>query len=491
MKKWWAVLGILGLAAGLRFWNLPANFVFGGDEEHQAVLAMTIVRDFHIIWIGVNAAHTGFFLGPYWTYLTAFWLWLSGGEVLITAYVAASIGVITTLAVWWTSKTLFGDKTGWMAGWLYATLPLIVYFDQKYWNPTVVPLLTVLIVLSLVKTQANKWWFVVAAVCSGAVFHTHLSLVPLIGVALAVGIKEKIGWRVALISTAMFVLMLAPLLVFDYYHHGSNLLTPLRFGEIQSDSTNKIDPGHHLRAMWETMGRLWYLHPNGDNGDEVLFACGTIWKKGLDPKVDLVSTQTHPYWLISLLSSTMLMAFLISKQTWKNRNSRMVALAIVLISSFFMFFPGGSYEYYLLGIFPLVVMIPGVLADRYPKLKSLLASLVIVVGILGIYTVLTNNPQFGYQDKKILVNEVAKNIGNKSFELKQSGLCHYYEGWRYLFNQASKRPLKADSDKGLGWLYSDQISNQKPDVVVRMYEKRAEDTKPMFERAGFGVEISN
>jgi hypothetical protein len=44
-------LFIVGLAAFLRFHNLPHLFIFGTDEEYQTNLAQTIIKDFHIIWI--------------------------------------------------------------------------------------------------------------------------------------------------------------------------------------------------------------------------------------------------------------------------------------------------------------------------------------------------------------------------------------------------------------------------------------------------------
>ena len=135
------ILLILFIAAFLRFYNLSETFVFAGDEEHQAILAQSIVKDFHIIWVGVNAGHLGFYLGPYWAYFTSLWLALSNGDPLITGYIASSIGVLTTLLTILVGSILFSKRVGLLSGLLYATLPLMVFFDQKYWNPTLIPAL--------------------------------------------------------------------------------------------------------------------------------------------------------------------------------------------------------------------------------------------------------------------------------------------------------------------------------------------------------------
>jgi|GEM_PF-1944979 len=62
LKRFVLPLLIFSLALFLRFYHLPARFIFGTDEEYQAHYAMTLVRDIHPIWIGVSAADTGFYL---------------------------------------------------------------------------------------------------------------------------------------------------------------------------------------------------------------------------------------------------------------------------------------------------------------------------------------------------------------------------------------------------------------------------------------------
>ncbi len=102
---------------------------------------MTLVKDFHPIWIGVSASFLDYYLGPYFTYFTAFWLWLSQGDPEITAYVAGVVGVITSVVIFFAGWRIFNLTTGMIGSLLYAGLPIFVFYDQKYWNPMFVQLI--------------------------------------------------------------------------------------------------------------------------------------------------------------------------------------------------------------------------------------------------------------------------------------------------------------------------------------------------------------
>ncbi len=469
-----SILLIILTSAFLRFYNLPNSFIFAGDEEHQAILAQDLINNFHIIWIGVNAAHLGFYLGPYWAYFTAFWLWLSHGNPLITSYVASSIGIITTLLIILIGSSLFNRKTGLVAGLLYATLPLMVFLDQKYWNPTPIPLLSLLILFTLLKAKQNPKWLILFGASSGLIFHTHLSLLPLLLIAVYWLVKQKVkpAKTVIFLSLVSFLLMLAPLIAFDYFHKGSNITTPLRYNEITSDYRNRINPGQHFPALLQVLGRVWYIKSPSNNGDEVITSC-TNASRIDNPIVEGISQRfTPPIWL-SILGSSLLLLFLLNKKTWKKEAATLLALFLITLSGAFLLFPGGSFEYYLLGAFPLVMFIPGILSDYFPRFKNSLILFTFIAATLGISTVISNHPDFGLGAKQSLIKQTANIIGNDPFELKQTGLCHFYEAWRYLFVLNGKKPERSDSDAGLGWLYAGEISNKPVKYTVIMSESRA------------------
>lgn len=472
MQKY-LIFAILALALFLRLYHLPQNFVFAGDEEHQALLALSLVKHFHIIWIGVNAAHLGFYLGPYWAYFTAFWLWLSQGDPLITGYVSSIIGVITTLLIILTGSALFNKRVGLLAGLLYATLPLLVFFDQKYWNPTLIPFLSLLLLLSLSKLKKNPKWLIVFAASAGLIFHTHLSLVPLIFIGgwWIKSRKIKLPGKIIFASLVIFLLIIAPLIAFDYFHKGSNITTPLRFKQITSDPVNKINPSHHFVALFQTLGRIWYIQPISNNSDELITSCAGSSRVN-DPNPSSFSRRFNPPIWLSLAGCLVLLLFLTNQKTWQKDAGILLSLFIVAIFISFLLFPGGAYEYYLLGTFPLLLFLPPILADYFPFAKRIIIFLIFLISLLGFFTVITNNPEFGYAVKKSLIKDTADLIDDQPFELKQTGICHFYEGWRYLFVLNGKKPERSDSDQGLGWLYSEEITQNKTRYTVILSENR-------------------
>lgn len=488
---------ILILAAFLRFYQLPDLAIFTFDEEHQITMAKTIVDNFHLIWIGVSASNIGFYLGPFWVYFTAFWLWLSEGDPLITNYVAAILGVITTFATYYISSRLFSKKAGFVASFLYATLPLFVFFDQKYLTPNPVPLLSLILFYSLYKTfQSDKWW-IVFAFAFGLIFHTSLSIFPygLLGFYFFIKQRHQISKKIITLSVLVFFLTISPLIAFDYFHNWSNITTPLRFKEFASNSSSAaLSTRFHYLA--ETLGRIWYLKPGLANADEIPFACATLFKDKF-PTYDFDSIKTKPFLGFSLLSLGLMFWFLARRVTWKNLNTKILALSVIILAGAFLFFHGGPFEYYLLGLFPLILIIFGYLVSTLPKNLFIISLIFItIVSILGINTVLHVNTSYGLAVKKELIGQVMGVVKQEPFELENNGVCHQYDGWRYLFSVYGRRPERSNTDQSLGWLYPEEITKIPVRYKVIMSEAKILPTDDIskaviMEKGGFKAYILN
>src|SRR3989339_911240 len=107
---WWWVIFVFFLSIFLRFYKTQDLFVFSGDEEHQLSISQTIVDNFHLEWVGVSSADTGFYLGPFWQYFGAFGLWIGGGNLWWVSLAASAIGVATGLLIYFIGKTLFNKQ---------------------------------------------------------------------------------------------------------------------------------------------------------------------------------------------------------------------------------------------------------------------------------------------------------------------------------------------------------------------------------------------
>src|SRR6185369_16328479 len=223
-------LFILVLALLLRFYRLNDIFIFNFDDEYQANLAWSLVKDFHPIWIGVSASFTDFYLGPYFTYFTAGILFLSKGDPLFTAYVAAITGVITSCLILFIGWKFFNPLAGFTAALLYATLPLFVFYDQRYWNPMFNLWVILLMLLSLILIKKSQWWWVFYAVVLGVMFNTHLAPAPLLFVGIWQFLTTKMykNFKLLFVCLVVFLLFYWPLIVFDVNHNYSNMTALFR-----------------------------------------------------------------------------------------------------------------------------------------------------------------------------------------------------------------------------------------------------------------------
>lgn len=471
------LLIIIVVSAFLRFYDLQNRYVFTLDEEYQATYAQTIADDFHIVWIGVSASQLDFYLGPFWTYLTAFLLYISGGDPLFTGYFAALIGVATTVLIYFTGNILYGRSVGVIAGFLYATLPLYVFFDQKYWNPTLIPFLSVLILLALYKSFQNPKWWIILAGSFGLILHTHLSLVPLTfyPIYLVLFNKTRLNKRIIVMCIVVLLIILSPLIAFDYFHDYSNITAPLRvFDLVKKEQSNQsVTPINRAQAMFYSFGRIWFLKPFSTSSDEVLYGCSANSIFGSTKVLQEYSTQTKPHILLSVITVLMLGIFLIYKKTWQNLNTRILAILISSVLGSFLLFPGSGIEYYILGSLTLLVFIPAILISYLPRLLSLFSVVILMIFMfLGIFTVMNATNDYGIRTQKILIEKVTESIGNNSFDLTEAGLCHKRAGWRYLFKVYGRTPNFTTTDVNLGWLYPNEIKPGKTTYSVIVAEER-------------------
>lgn len=465
-KIWLVVFLILSLATFLRFFKIQDRFIFTLDEEYQTSLAKTIVDNFHITWAGVSAS-AGFYLGPLWTYFTAFWLYLSKNDPLITPYIAALLGVLTTGVVFFVGQKQFGTRVGILASLLYATLPLIVFFDQRYWNPSLIPLLALLMFVSLANVSKSPWWWVLFAVCVGLIFHTHLALVPLaiVGLYQLIRYRNKIPVKVFLISTATFVLLTSPIMVFYYYNHSLKL-------HISTDETTKTNPLYKIKALFSFLGRYLYLNPYGINSDEAEWSCSPTAIYNFQP--DSASTQTRPHPVISLVGLTAIAIFLTKSSTWKDESRKTLGLSLIFVFVAFIFYPGMALEYYFLPVFPLLAYVPWLILPSQKFTKAVILSIfALVIPISGAFTVFTSRDEFGVANKKRLILQVMEKLKNEPFVLLEDGNCHTWQGWRYLFSVYGRRPERSSVDNTLSWLYPEEISTAKAKYNVIVYDTRS------------------
>ncbi len=477
IKKYKIVL-LLGLIIFLstfsRFYRLEDIYVFNFDEEYQATYAWTLVKDPHPIWIGVSASFLDFYLGPYFTYFTAILLAISSGDPLIGAYFAAFLGVATTVVLFFVGWKVFNLTTGVISSLLYAILPFFVFFDQKYWNTMFTPTVTLLLFLTMILVKKSPWWWVLFAGLFGSVLQTHLEPSPLLLIGVFYFIKGKYWKNIKLLTICLlvFAIFYWPLAVFDYYHNFSNWTIFSRFQTHLDESKIVFDPASKFRTLFDSSGRFWYLKAGNPNADEINFGCSALSVKQEFKIVDQYAKRTYAPPVLSLLTFFLLSIFLWKSFKEKKYQYKMLAIFLSVAVFFFMIFPGGSSEYYILYFLTLFTLVPGILVSKTKNSRLILIILILLAGVAGVNTVVQSSDEFSLAPKREIISRVMEIVGDKPFAIEGRGICHDYEGWRYLFKVYGRVPDISYTDKNLGWLYPEEIKDVRLQYLVILSEDR-------------------
>ena len=427
----------------LHFWKVGELFYFGIDEEYQSLLALSIIKDFHVIWIGLSAANTGFYIGPGLVYVHSLLLWLSKLDPIILAYSASTISFLTLIVLFLVVKHLFDKKTAIITSVIYSFSSFILSYDRRFWNSTFVPITTILFFLSLVKSQKNPRWYILTAALLGFSFHINASLFIFIPILLVIMYNRlincthkknlKISFFTIVSSLIVFIMIYSPLIVFDFVHNFDNLKTPIRMLQNIGKEIGGLSFYSNLQTMQSTLTNFWYM----------------------DSLPQIISL------VIFLCSLTLIILFILRKKTFQEK---ILAIIIGFYLFVFMFYPGKILDYYYLGFFPFFAIVVSLFLKRFNYIILLLLGFIFVVNS---FVNLFNWPiNSGLATKKELIKKTVSVIGNDSFYLETNQDYLYFGGWRYLFEAYGKRPASSQADTMFGWIYPKEISSEKPELKV-------------------------
>lgn len=128
---------------------LQGNFAFTYDTGRDLLAVRDLVTRGDISLIGPTTGLMGVFYGPWWYwFLVPAFILFGGNPVGMTAYIAVIGAVAAGLSYWWGSKK-FGVVFGSILGILLAASPVVVTMTSQLWNPDVLILLTLGVVIHL------------------------------------------------------------------------------------------------------------------------------------------------------------------------------------------------------------------------------------------------------------------------------------------------------------------------------------------------------
>jgi len=114
------------------------KFPFGWDQVDNAWAAKNLIVDHRIPLVGMVAKHnTGFFIGPVYYYLVAFFYWITNLNPIASQYIALTTSVFTFFVIFFITKKLFNFKVALVACMhkLLIIMNAMIKHNQV-WQPT-------------------------------------------------------------------------------------------------------------------------------------------------------------------------------------------------------------------------------------------------------------------------------------------------------------------------------------------------------------------
>lgn len=258
-KQNWLILLILVVSLFLRVYRIGDTMTFLEDEGRDLLIAKRMIDTGRPVLLGPQTSTGNMYLGPLYYYLITPALALSGMNPVGPAILIALSGVLTTYLLFVLGRKWFSPLSGYLAAAMFAILPFSVLVTRASWNPNLVPLITVLMLLvydRLIYGKATaKLWFAYGALV-GVMVQLHYMALIFCGVLtllILFHFRTKIGsvLKGSLISLAGFLLLISPFIIFELRNDFVNTQAITRFVVAKEDQTLR-----YKMPLWLWWGKV-------------------------------------------------------------------------------------------------------------------------------------------------------------------------------------------------------------------------------------------
>lgn len=415
MKKLFLIILLTGLF--LRFYDFPAWFGFDYDQEINAWIAKTILVDHKPVLIGPETSVGGMYVGPYFNYIISLFFLLGRMNPMATISLNILISAATLVAFYLVGSRLFNRTTGLIAGLLYGFSSFIINYDRVLWNPTPVPLVSLLTVYFLYRFLENSQNKYLALTMTGIGFLLHLHFQAVfLGVFIFLSLllarpKTFLKPRSYLYILVPLIIFLAPLVLFDLRHDFLNSRHFLQFF-LGSSHTTSVNPIAPIARMLQVL--LSFLQN--------------------------ISAISNP---LPALTVGILLFGISAVRAWRRSSYRLGIALLIFSLILFSFYQGPLPIQYFLFLIPVFVLFPAdILATLWQSKKLwrwLSPILIILFLILNIPAVARSKNEINLWSKQQVVKYIAAHSdSNPQIDIvTQPGLN---TGFKYLFWQAGLNP---------------------------------------------------
>lgn len=221
------VVGLLVLAAALRFVDLPTRGTWDSDQGNDMLVLRGLVLDGRVPLLGPPTSIGDFHHGVLYYYLLAPAAALTGADPIGVVGAIALAGVAAVGVTWWLARSIGGSVAAAVAGLLMAVSTSAVDESTFIWNPNLIALSSSVALAGAWRawTSGRPGWWIVAAAGAIVTMHCHVLgtvLLPVVGGLLVAdirrhdpGAERTARLRMAGLGAALLIASYAPLAVHE------------------------------------------------------------------------------------------------------------------------------------------------------------------------------------------------------------------------------------------------------------------------------------
>jgi len=451
------LIGILLLAFLFRFYNLQNFLHFGMDQEYEALVVKNIITGKHFPLIGVNASDTGLYLGPAFLYFAAIPFFLSGGNPIGWGMTASFIGVLTVYFVYRLGREMFSEKTGIFASLLYACSFLVSFYDRRFWNPSPIPLLSILIGFLLFKIiNKDRKSLLILAVVFGFGIQAHLQLMILLPLIIWVVWKRKrmLSRRLIFYSLLLFFLLQMPYIFFELRHNFLNTQAAINLVLNRTKTYNQSTLLERNASFLSTLGRFFWIP----------FKPDLFLESGQCKELAYLRKNAYPEGILLVVVGIFIFFLRYRSKNKLTLSSKLILSIFLLTFLFVEFYQRSFFEYYLLFFFPWLAVALGRSLDYIWEKEHgeiIVIPTISLFIILNLITLFSAYSSYPYIDKMKAFRFIKKYVSHGNYRVEALGDCTRFGGYRYLSEYFVGKPAHSYMDSYFAWLYQDDPVDSK------------------------------
>jgi len=368
------LLSILILGTFLRFYKLLPNLIFNGEMGRDYLDVWAIIHGTRSFLIGPQTSHEWFFLPPisYWIY--AVLMLLAKFSPTVINFFFAAVGSLTILICYYYVKKLFGEKIALISSFLLAVSPIWIDLTRasRYNLPAGIVFFPYLWYLEKSIEDKGKSLAILGLILgiSMSFFPSPFLLVPA-AIVCFIFYKVKPKIKYILYSVLAFII---PNITFIVY-----------------EISDKFQITLQLLAWipYRILGFFGLYHKNTVNSTilrENVYSIYHFFAESFVPASKVISVT-----IFLLIVAGSVFWFKKSLKNKRKEISFILILINLVVSYLGLFVHGDPPEHYYYVIFPIPLILVAYLLTKTFKSRFILIFLTILVGVLGIWSLININ----------------------------------------------------------------------------------------------------